>query len=248
MGDEDGGAAFHDVAEAGEDALFGVGIDRGQGVVEDEDAWVADDGSGDGGALFLSAGEGDSAFTDHGVKAAGEFEDFGGDVGDGGGLLDLLGGGVGCTEGDVVTDGIGEEEGLLGHEADVAAEGLEGEGADGAVVDEDGAGDGVLKAGDEVNEGGFAGAGGAYDGEAAAGGDAEVDVVKDDRTVGVGEGQVAKFDFACDGVCRGGGWKYRDLSTSLHFGRDDVRRGRFCRDDDWRLDERGIVGDGRLLC
>ncbi len=199
MGDEDGGAALHDLTEAGEDALFGVGIDRGEGVVEDEDARVADDGSGDGGALFLAAGESDSALANHGLEAAGELEDLVSDVGDGGGLFDLLGGGVRGAEGDVVADGVGEEEGLLRDEADVSAEGLEGEGADGAVVDEDGAGVGVLEAGDEVDEGGFAGAGGAYDGEAAAGGDAEVDVVEDGGTVGVGEGQVAEFDFAGEG-------------------------------------------------
>ena len=50
--------------EAAEDALFGVGVDAGQGVVEDEDFGVADDGAGDGGALFLAAGEGESALAD----------------------------------------------------------------------------------------------------------------------------------------------------------------------------------------
>jgi hypothetical protein len=38
VGDEDGGASAHDFAEAGEDALFGVGVDTGEGIVEDEDA------------------------------------------------------------------------------------------------------------------------------------------------------------------------------------------------------------------
>ena len=40
------------------------------------------------------------------------------DVGDGGGVFDLLVGGVGDAEGDVVADGVGEEEGLLRDEAD----------------------------------------------------------------------------------------------------------------------------------
>ncbi len=98
MGDEDGGAALHDLAEAGEDLLFGVGVDAGEGVVEDEDAGVADEGAGDGGALLLAAGEGDAAFADDGVEAGGELEDFGGDVGGAGGVFDLVLGGVGAPK------------------------------------------------------------------------------------------------------------------------------------------------------
>ena len=37
--DEDGGAAFHDSLQTAEDALFGVGVYAGEGVVEDEDLW-----------------------------------------------------------------------------------------------------------------------------------------------------------------------------------------------------------------
>lgn len=188
VGDEDGGPALHDGAKAVEDALFGVGVDAGEGVVEDEDARVADDGAGDGGALLLAAGEGDAALADHGVEALGELEDLGGDVGDGGGFLDLFSSCLGDTEGDVLADGLGEEEGLLRDVAYVFAQGVEGEAADGFSVDEDGTGSGIVKAGDEANEGGFARAGRAYDGEAGAGGDAEVDVFEDGWCVRVGEG------------------------------------------------------------
>ena len=188
MGDEDGGAALHNGAEAVEDAFFGVGIDAGERVVEDEDARVADDGAGDGGALLLTAREGDAAFADHGVEALGELEDLGGDVGDGGGFLDLFGSCLGNTEGDVLANGLGEEEGLLGDEAYVFAQGVEGETANRFSVDEDRAGSGIVEAGDEANEGGFAGAGRANDSKAGAGGDAEVDVFEDGWCVRVGEG------------------------------------------------------------
>ena len=66
-------------------------------------------------------------------------------------------------------------------------------------------GGGVVEAGDETDEGGFAGAGGAYDGEAGAGGDAEVDVVEDGWSVRVGEGEVAELDVAGNGSVGGGG-------------------------------------------
>ena len=77
VGDEDGGATFHDSLQAAEDALFGVGVDAGEGVVEDEDFGIADDGAGDGGALLLAAGEGESALADLGVEAFGELENLG---------------------------------------------------------------------------------------------------------------------------------------------------------------------------
>src|SRR5205823_396707 len=136
VGDEDGGAAFHDAVEAAEDPLFGVGVDAGQGVVEDKNFGVADDGAGDSCALFLTAGEGESTLADLGVEAFGEFENFITDVGDGGGFLHLFGGRVGSAEGDVLANGFGEEEGLLRDEADALAQCGQYEIADGAAVDE----------------------------------------------------------------------------------------------------------------
>ncbi len=84
----------------------------------------------------------------------------------------------------------------------LARRGVQREAADGLAVDEDGAGGGVEQAWDEVDQGGFAGAGGAYDGEAGAGGDFEVDVLEDVGAFGVGEGEVAEGDCAGDLVRR----------------------------------------------
>ena len=103
-----------------------------------------------------------------------------------------------------MADGVGEEKGLLGNEADVVAESLEGQVVDGVAVDEDGAWFGVEDAGDEVDEGRFAGAGGAYDREAGAGGDVEGDVAEDCGGVGVGESEVVEADVALN-VGGGGG-------------------------------------------
>ena len=140
VGDEDGGAAFHAAAQLFEDALLGVGIDAGQGVVEDEDARVADQGAGKGGALLLTSGEGEAAFADEGLEAAGEVFEFLADVGGFGGVEHLFAAGVGGSEEDVLADGLAEEEGLLGDESDVGAEAVEGIFAYGMAVDEDGSG------------------------------------------------------------------------------------------------------------
>ena len=75
VGDEDGGASVHEVAKVVEDFVFGVGVDAGEGVVEDEDAGAAEEGAGDGGALLLASGEGDAALADGGVVAVGEVFD-----------------------------------------------------------------------------------------------------------------------------------------------------------------------------
>src|SRR5579862_7505674 len=79
--DEDGGAAAHHVAQMVENLVFGVSVDAGERVVEDEDLGIANKGAGNGGALLLSAGEGDAAFAHHGVVAFGKALDVGCDVG-----------------------------------------------------------------------------------------------------------------------------------------------------------------------
>src|SRR5712692_8978528 len=55
---QNGGAPVHDAPQAREDALFGLGVDAGEGIVKDQDARVPDNGAGNGCALLLSAGEG----------------------------------------------------------------------------------------------------------------------------------------------------------------------------------------------
>ena len=72
MGDDEGGAALHQVAEAGLDHGLGFGVQGAGGLVEDEDARVGKDGAGDGEALALAAGELDAALADDSVVLLGE--------------------------------------------------------------------------------------------------------------------------------------------------------------------------------
>ena len=90
VGDEDGGASAHDFAEMVEDFIFGVGVDAGEGVVEDENARAAQKGAGDGGALLLASGERDAALAYGGVVAFGEAFDVLRDVGGFGGGFDVV--------------------------------------------------------------------------------------------------------------------------------------------------------------
>src|SRR5947208_3246935 len=65
--DEDRGPSEHDFSQMVEDLFFGVGVDAGKSVVEDEDTRVADDGARNRGPLLLAAREGDAAFANDGV-------------------------------------------------------------------------------------------------------------------------------------------------------------------------------------
>src|SRR5205823_2084841 len=130
---------------------------------------------------------------DFSIEAFGEFENFGADVGYGGSFFNLLGRGIRFAEGDVLADGLGEKECFLRNEADAFAQCGQGEVANGLAVDENSSRRGVVEAGNERDKCGFSGAGGAYDSETGAGGDAEVDVVEDGWGVWIREGEVAEL-------------------------------------------------------
>ena len=124
--DEDGGAALHDLAQVIEDALFGLGVDAGERIVEHQDARIANHRAGDGGALLLAAGKSDAALANHRVVSLGKTLDVPGDVGSFGDAADL---GVVASvraEGNVFADGVAEQKSLLRHEADILAQQCEG--------------------------------------------------------------------------------------------------------------------------
>src|SRR5579871_3330382 len=64
VGDADAGLADHQFIEGILDEALAFGVQRAGGLVQDEDGGVAQDGAGDGEALFLAAGEHDALFTD----------------------------------------------------------------------------------------------------------------------------------------------------------------------------------------
>src|SRR6185295_8709768 len=54
VGDDEDGAVDHDEFQGAADEVFGFRVDGGEGVIQDEDAGVGDDGAGDGEALPLA--------------------------------------------------------------------------------------------------------------------------------------------------------------------------------------------------
>ena len=65
--DQDRGLPSVPSFDRGEDLVLGAGVDRAQGVIENEDVRSLDQRAGDGDSLSLSPGERESPFADHGL-------------------------------------------------------------------------------------------------------------------------------------------------------------------------------------
>src|SRR5438552_4215278 len=214
------GAALQDSAQAVEDALLGLGVDARERVVEDENARIADNGAGDGGALLLPTGKSDAALADHGFVGFPEVLDVAMKTGDFGRFADALLVIFRQAEGDIAANGFAKQVSVLRNETDGLAERGERPFADGTAVDQDAVIRSFAEARDESSESGLSAAGGANNGERGAGGNFQIDVAKDGMLITavrfggtirsgsrksrwVSKGEMAEFDFATRlGACR----------------------------------------------
>ena len=92
VGDDEGRPALHHLAQAALDRRLGARVDRGGGVVEDQDPRVGEQGAGDRDPLALAAGEGQAALADQGLVAVGKVADEAVGLGPPRRRLDLLAG------------------------------------------------------------------------------------------------------------------------------------------------------------
>ena len=116
----------------------------------------------------------------------------------GGGGRDLLRGRRGAAVGDVFRHGGGFHGTVLEDDRHGAVEPAQGQGADILPVQEDGAGIRLIEAQEQVDERGFAHAGGAYHGHGFPGTDDQGQVLQDVFAADIGEGQVIEGDFPFD--------------------------------------------------
>src|SRR5688572_22235022 len=101
VSDQQGGAALGGAEDRLLDLVFGGAVDGGGRVVQDEDAWVGEEGTGQGEALALAAGERHAALAYHGLVAVLEAHDELVRLGGPRRGLDLFEGGTLLAEGDV---------------------------------------------------------------------------------------------------------------------------------------------------
>ncbi len=187
VGDEDEGCTLfliHLEEEVEDDGAVG-GIEVAGGLVGHEDGGAEHEGAGEGDALLFAAGELDGVM----ITAVGEADVVEEGFGAGGGISGEAGEFGG--EEDVFFGGEGGDELIrLEDEAEFAGaeegERVFTEAGDFIAVELDGAAGGGIEAGEEAEEGAFAGAGGAHDGNELALGNVEINTAQDVHGVGGG--------------------------------------------------------------
>ena len=124
MGNDDRGPARHEAPQPGENLLFGLGVDGGKGVVEDQDVRIAQQRAGKGGAALLPARKRQAALADHGIVALAEVAHILVDLRDFHDLVKGLLAGAVRAEADIRAQRIGKQQRVLRHHAHGRAQGL----------------------------------------------------------------------------------------------------------------------------
>ena len=199
VGDEQGGPALGQSADVPHDQSLALDVEGAGSFIKYEDLRVGHDGSRDGDALALAAGEAAAAFAYAGVVAVRHFfYEFMG-TGQFCCLLDLFMGRVRQGDADVLLDGAGEEQVVLQDDADLPSEPgrLYFGGVD--AVDENAPLLRQVQALDELRERALSGAGAADDAHREAGRYDEVHILDDAAAVlAVGEADAAQLDLALE--------------------------------------------------
>ena len=192
-------------------------VHAGERVIQDEDTRIANNGAGNGGALLLSAGKGDAAFSDGGFVASGEIFDVAVQTGDFRGLASALGVVIRQAERDISANCFTKKISVLGDAADGAPKRFEWPLLNGMAVEEDGSFRCFPEPRHKSSKSGLAASGGSDDGKGRPGGNFQIDVGKNGaraaavgfagaigsvdarKSGGVGKSEVAKLNFAQGG-------------------------------------------------
>ena len=158
---------------------FALGIECRRGFVQDQYRSIDKHGPGDGDTLPLSAGKHRSAFADLCVVAIRQLLDKVVSEGNAGGIFDLFRRRIRFAVGDVVGDGIVEQDRFLRHKRDLSFKADDPGVAEVDAVPGDRPFGRVIKPLDEFDKARFAAAALADEGDHRALGDLEIDVLKD---------------------------------------------------------------------
>lgn len=238
VGDDEQGAAGRERGQRVLDQRLGVRVGVRGRLVEDEDRRVGEQRPRDGQALGLTAGQGD-ARAEYGGVAVGQGQDAVVEVGGAGAPLDLLVGGVGAAQADVVGDARPQQPYVLEDEADPAVQLGRGDVPHVGAAEGDRAGGDVVEAGQQRGQSGLTRAGGPDKRGHGAGHEVEVDAAEDVGAPVVREGDTAHRDVVAvgqDGVGgfgeRGGAQQFRQAYGGglagpdlLDAGADDAHGG-----------------------
>ena len=122
VGDDEGGAAFHDLIERLGNPRLGYRIERARRLIKNENRWVFQKRTGDGEALALAAGQKPAALADVRFKAVRVAVDEIERLCPRGGFAQFRVASIRLADPQVLADRTVEQKRLLKHHANVAAE------------------------------------------------------------------------------------------------------------------------------
>src|SRR5262249_45837617 len=137
MGDDQRAASGQDLIERFLQLALALRIEVAGGLVEHQDRSLRENGSGQADPLLLPAAEDNAALADPRVVAISQLADESVGLSDLGGKDDLVAGGAWSSDADVLQDGGGEEERLLGDEGKVRPQRVRRSAGDVLFVEED---------------------------------------------------------------------------------------------------------------
>jgi hypothetical protein len=163
------GAPLHHAGKGLLDAHLGAGINGGGGLVQDQHGRQAEHHAGDAEQLLLALTDVAAVLCNDGIVALGQAADKAVGVGSLGGGNHLVHGGVRLAVGNVLPHRTGTQPGVLQHHAVAAAQGGAGHIPDIGAGHLDAAAVHIIEPHEQIDQGGLAAAGRAYDGDALAG-------------------------------------------------------------------------------
>ena len=156
LGDNETGPPFHQPFQRLLDAEFRLQVHAGGRVIQDQHPGVEQQGTGDGHPLLLPSGEGHAPLSDRRFVPVGKLHDEIVRLGRCGCGDDVVHGRLGPAKGNVLADRARKEGRLLKDDPDVRAQALDRRLADVDAVDGHLSFAHVVKAGNEVDDGGLA--------------------------------------------------------------------------------------------
>ena len=200
MGDDEAGAALHQLVDGLLNQLLGFGIDGRGGLVEHDDAGLVHHGPHEANELALAHGERGAALH-HGVgEAAGQALHEAAGPHEVGRPPDFLVRDSVVAQRNVVADGAGEQENVLQHHPNLAAQRAQVVIVQVAAVDVDVAFLDFVEAAEQVDDAGFARPGGPHEGNGLPRLHPEADVLEHPLGLVVGKPHVLELHVAAQRV------------------------------------------------
>src|SRR5260370_12005456 len=198
MGDDKCSAATHQVTQPFLNERFRFGVQTGSRFIENEDAWIGENGAGDGDAPLLSTRELYTAFADDRIvfffEGLGEFIDSGNAAR----FHDFFFAGVRAGEGYIFANGTGEKKSVLQHNTKLRAITPQLDGGEIHSIDQDAATFRFVESGDEPDDCGLPRAGRADQSSDRTGQRYKINVEENLLTGFVGKIHIFENDFAGD--------------------------------------------------